>query len=274
MPSLRSNRSELHGWKEIAAYLGVSVRCAQMWVKRNLPVHRFPGRKGSVWGSPNELESWKLGRPCAPRSCGLREELEGWKAIASLLGVAVRTAQDWEAKRALPVHRLPGDKGRVYAHTDELEQWRLGSTVKREVETKEEENLHNCWASCVFCRQVITGESLSEHFCKESYAAIVTPAEDEWVEFLMWRYGLTKAEARLAERLVSGGNLLTMARDLRISSYTARGYVKQVLLKAHVRRQIDFVRLVLATVMDGGSDVPRSAPTMRIFDENAQSWQP
>lgn len=51
---------------------------------------------------------------------------EGWKEIAAHFGVGVRTAQIWEAERGLPVRRLPGPRGRVYAETEELEAWRDG----------------------------------------------------------------------------------------------------------------------------------------------------
>lgn len=57
-------------------------------------------------------------------SAQLSKELSGWKEIASHLGVGVRTAQDYERNLGLPVHRQPGDRGRVFAHPDELDVWR------------------------------------------------------------------------------------------------------------------------------------------------------
>ena len=53
-----------------------------------------------------------------------RKELSSWKEIADYLGVSVRTAQKWESERGLPVRRLPGEKGRVWADPDQLERWR------------------------------------------------------------------------------------------------------------------------------------------------------
>lgn len=47
-----------------------------------------------------------------------------WKAIAGHFGVSVRTVQHWEMSRNLPVHRMPGERGRVYAFVDELDAWR------------------------------------------------------------------------------------------------------------------------------------------------------
>lgn len=58
-------------------------------------------------------------------------ELDSWKAIASFLGVNVRTAQRWEAERAMPVRRFPGEKGRVAADTAELLAWHRRSLHQR-----------------------------------------------------------------------------------------------------------------------------------------------
>jgi len=54
-------------------------------------------------------------------------ELTSWKAIADHLGVNVRTAQKWELQRGLPVHRVTGEKGRVFALAGELDRWRARS---------------------------------------------------------------------------------------------------------------------------------------------------
>jgi tetratricopeptide (TPR) repeat protein len=52
------------------------------------------------------------------------DRLNGWKAIAAYLRVDVRTARRWEAERALPVHRLPGDsRSPVWADPAELAAW-------------------------------------------------------------------------------------------------------------------------------------------------------
>jgi hypothetical protein len=45
--------------------------------------------------------------------------------IGEYLGVTPRTAQLWERDRGLPVHRLPGPKGRVIATAEELDAWRF-----------------------------------------------------------------------------------------------------------------------------------------------------
>lgn len=54
--------------------------------------------------------------------------LDTWKAIASHFGRDVRTAKRWERQRGMPVHRLPGGGGQVYAYAAELDSWlRAGS---------------------------------------------------------------------------------------------------------------------------------------------------
>jgi tetratricopeptide (TPR) repeat protein len=52
-----------------------------------------------------------------------RQRLDSWKEIAAFFGRDERTVNRWEKELGLPVHRLPGTKGRVYAFTDELSDW-------------------------------------------------------------------------------------------------------------------------------------------------------
>ena len=60
-------RHELSSWKEIASYLGVSVKTAQLWERdRGLPVRRLPGRRGVVVASVSALETWKQATSTAP----------------------------------------------------------------------------------------------------------------------------------------------------------------------------------------------------------------
>jgi len=50
----------LQGWKQIADYLGVSVRTTQLWEEeRGLPVRRLPGGRSRVWADTEELEVWR-----------------------------------------------------------------------------------------------------------------------------------------------------------------------------------------------------------------------
>jgi hypothetical protein len=54
----------LDSWKEIAAYLGRSARCAQRWEKSlGLPVHRIKHAKGcTVYAYVTELDGWRRSR--------------------------------------------------------------------------------------------------------------------------------------------------------------------------------------------------------------------
>jgi TolB-like protein len=65
--------------------------------------------------------------PSASPSQGNRR-LDSWKEIAAFFGRDERTVNRWEKELGLPVHRLPGAKGRVYAFTDELTAWRAASS--------------------------------------------------------------------------------------------------------------------------------------------------
>lgn len=51
-------------------------------------------------------------------------ELTSWKEIAAYLHCSVRTVQRWEKERGLPVRRIPGERGAVYALTAELDEWK------------------------------------------------------------------------------------------------------------------------------------------------------
>ena len=53
-----------------------------------------------------------------------RRLLRTWKEIAACLGVTVRSVERWEKQAGLPVYRQGGGrKARVYAYSDELQQW-------------------------------------------------------------------------------------------------------------------------------------------------------
>jgi hypothetical protein len=59
-------------------------------------------------------------------------ELQGWKQIADHLHVTERTAQNWVSRQRMPVHHLPGRKGRVFANAEDLDAWkRSGPTPVR-----------------------------------------------------------------------------------------------------------------------------------------------
>ena len=58
-----------------------------------------------------------------------RQRLDSWKEIAVFFGRDERTVNRWEKELGLPVHRLPGTKGRVYAYADELLAWRAAPRI-------------------------------------------------------------------------------------------------------------------------------------------------
>lgn len=62
---------------------------------------------------PNSRQKLETGR-----------KLNGWGEIAHYLDVGIRTAQGYEQDHALPIHRMPGTKGRVWAFVDELDHWK------------------------------------------------------------------------------------------------------------------------------------------------------
>jgi tetratricopeptide (TPR) repeat protein len=60
-----------------------------------------------------------------------RQRLDSWKEIAVFFGRDERTVNRWEKELGLPVHRLPGTKGRVYAYADELSAWQAAPRNQR-----------------------------------------------------------------------------------------------------------------------------------------------
>lgn len=58
--SLETTLRQLTSWKEIADYLGVSVRTAQTWEhERGLPVQRMAGERGRVLALSQDLDLWR-----------------------------------------------------------------------------------------------------------------------------------------------------------------------------------------------------------------------
>jgi hypothetical protein len=53
-----------------------------------------------------------------------RRQLNGWKEISEYFQVSTKAAINWEQSLGMPVHRMPGKKGRVWAFADELDAWK------------------------------------------------------------------------------------------------------------------------------------------------------
>ncbi len=62
----------------------------------------------------------------AEKVTGRDGRLDSWKAIADYLGRDVRSVQRWELERGLPVRRIPGTKGGVFAYVVEIDAWLNG----------------------------------------------------------------------------------------------------------------------------------------------------
>jgi tetratricopeptide (TPR) repeat protein len=75
-----------------------------------------------------ELGQVKVGQvmPAAKKSSAAQpdDRLESWKEIAAYLNCSERTAKRWEKTRHLPVRRLPGGSGGVFAYRQEVTVWR------------------------------------------------------------------------------------------------------------------------------------------------------
>jgi len=56
--------------------------------------------------------------------------IDSWKEIAAFFGRDERTVRRWEKERSLPVHRIPGERGGVFAYTDELTGWLNSTSVE------------------------------------------------------------------------------------------------------------------------------------------------
>ena len=88
--------------------------------------HRIRTRRKRVHRG---IGSLALIAPASLALIGGAMELQGWKQIADYLNVSDRTAQTWARRHKMPVHHLPGAKGRVFALYSELEEWKHSGPV-------------------------------------------------------------------------------------------------------------------------------------------------
>jgi DNA-binding CsgD family transcriptional regulator len=66
------------------------------------------------------------------------------------------------------------------------------------------------------------------------------------VDLLRRVYGLTAAEARVAQRLAQGRSIESIAADLGVCVHTARNHLKQIFDKTGTHRQAELVALLHA----------------------------
>jgi len=73
------SNGRLDSWKEIAAYLGKSVRTVQRWEEQEgLPVRRLPhADRASVFAFPQELDAWRASRSHLPEGHSDEAEVNG-----------------------------------------------------------------------------------------------------------------------------------------------------------------------------------------------------
>jgi len=100
--STKTERVELQSWKEVASFLGISVRTAQKWeTDLGLPIHRLGSGPGSrVTAFSDELEEWKLrvANETAERKTSQKDEpgksghLLPWLIALAVAAVLIATA--------------------------------------------------------------------------------------------------------------------------------------------------------------------------------------
>ncbi|MCC6365603.1 MAG: PD40 domain-containing protein [Bryobacterales bacterium] len=106
---LTPSEGQLESWKEIAGYLGKSVRTVIRWEKtEGLPVHRHQHeKKPSVFAYRQEIDEWWGGRRASLEAVSPAVVSSGWPfryrwvalaAVSALAGVAIY----WSAKREEP----------------------------------------------------------------------------------------------------------------------------------------------------------------------------
>ena len=100
------------------------------------------------------------------------------------------------------------------------------------------------WVMWIFRVQPVSG------FEGEQAAAIVfisDPAQQQTIspEILSILYGLTRAEARLAQELAMGKTLDEISDIYHVSKHTLRTQLKSIFSKTGLKRQSDLVRLIL-----------------------------
>ncbi len=129
----------LSSWKEVAAYLDVTVRTAQKWERyRGLPVQRLSGNRSRVYAHTDQIDRWLDSLDSLPPPETLRELFERFLMLAAhstraqlfcLVGVLMLSTAGWGLYTLL---YRPGPPARYRVHgrtlvvldADERETWR------------------------------------------------------------------------------------------------------------------------------------------------------
>ncbi len=87
------NGGELNSWKEIADYLGVTVRTAQRWEdEKGLPVRRVGGEHGRVAAEADDLARWKRTVAAEPRWWSNLPLLRAYAAVTTVVLILILAA--------------------------------------------------------------------------------------------------------------------------------------------------------------------------------------
>ncbi len=89
MSTVPIQRRELNTWKEVAEYLGITVRTAQNWEReQGLPIRRLAGPKARIWAFTDELDAWRENHAATAPLPGPRIRLWTWLLTAAILTAA------------------------------------------------------------------------------------------------------------------------------------------------------------------------------------------
>jgi hypothetical protein len=127
-------RKILCSWKELANYVGKSVRTLQRYECRlGFPIRRPDGKnRSSVMALVAEVDLWlrsnsrKDSPDRAPRPEQEQKQkiLNSWSEIAEYVSRGVRTVQRYGSSLGFPVHHATGRNRRaVIAFTEEIDAW-------------------------------------------------------------------------------------------------------------------------------------------------------
>ena len=122
------NPFELHSWKEIASFLGVTTRTAQKWEhERALPIRRLPGSRSQVYAIMAELESWKKSCNPPPTEATASSVTPRRYRIQTVLGILIAailatylTARVHDAKGPPAYGSIGGNTLRMYDSSGQM----------------------------------------------------------------------------------------------------------------------------------------------------------